>query len=241
MSASKNTKKPITSKSASPIKKPVFDDVIPLFQSPRKKQLMGTWFRQTRTSKRTKFTRLAAMIKQKLGLTIDSMKLKSRSNELDELADALPASEGDDDVVETDALLADIQESAAATSGNHNTRYLKQIATFLSRIATSQESLVKQNAAQIFRQSVAVVSNAGVSFDAMESMKLSKTDSLKAANKKKLAKEKEKKKKAVKKMSKKKVVGEGGKGEAEDDEDENEDEDEDEEEEEEEDEEDETL
>ncbi|KAI9338466.1 hypothetical protein BDR26DRAFT_919376 [Obelidium mucronatum] len=238
MSASKNTKKPITSKSASPIKKPVFDDVIPLFQSPRKKQLMGTWFRQTRTSKRTKFTRLAAMIKQKLGLTIDSMKLKSRSNELDELADALPASEGDDDVVETDALLADIQESAAATSGNHNTRYLKQIATFLSRIATSQESLVKQNAAQIFRQSVAVVSNAGVSFDAMESMKLSKTDSLKvAANKKKLAKEKEKKKKAVKKMSKKKVVGEGGKGEAEDDEDE----DEDEEEEEEEDEEDETL
>ncbi|KAI9326884.1 hypothetical protein BDR26DRAFT_1013021 [Obelidium mucronatum] len=235
MSASKNTKKPITSKSASPIKKPVFDDVIPLFQSPRKKQLMDM---------RTKFTRLAAMIKQKLGLTIDSMKLKSRSNELDELADALPASEGDDDVVETDALLANIQESAAATSGNHNTRYLKQIATFLSRIATSQESLVKQNAAQIFRQSVAVVSNAGVSFDAMESMKLSKTDSLKvAANKKKLAKEKEKKKKAVKKMSKTKVVGEGGKGEAEDDEDENEDEDEDEdeEEEEEEDEEDETL
>ncbi|KAI9333953.1 hypothetical protein BDR26DRAFT_921055 [Obelidium mucronatum] len=210
MSASKNIKKPITSKSASPIKKPVFDDVIPLFQSPRKKQLMGTWFRQTRTSKRTKFTRLAAIIKQKLELTIDSMKLKSRSNKLDELADALPASKGDDDVVETDALLADIQESAAATSGNHNTRYLKQIATFLSRIATSQESLVKQNAAQIFRQSVAVVSNAGVSFDAMESMKLSKTDSLKvAANKKKLAKEKEKKKKAVKKVS---MLVRGGRG-----------------------------
>ncbi|KAI9317375.1 hypothetical protein BDR26DRAFT_927293 [Obelidium mucronatum] len=187
MSAKKPTKSP-KPKAVSPLEKNAFDDVVPLFLSPRKRLLLGKWYKKTRVKPRSQYTGLAAMIKAKLALSVDSTKLKTRNVELSMLADEQCGDSDEDEeatTIETEALLADIQESDAATSGTHLNRYTKQIAGFLSRIADAQESLVKQNAAQIHRQNVATVSAAAIPFEEVELMKLSKGDQIKAAAQKK--------------------------------------------------------
>ncbi|KAI9343660.1 hypothetical protein BDR26DRAFT_964378 [Obelidium mucronatum] len=162
MYGKKPTKSP-KPKAMSPLEKNVFDDVVPLFLSPRKRLLLGKWYKKTRFKPRSQYTGLAAMIKAQLAFNEDEKAT----------------------TIKREALLADIQESDAATSGTHLHCYTKQIARFLSRIADAQESLVKQNAAHIHCQNVATVSAAAIPLEEVELMKLSKGDQIKAAAQKK--------------------------------------------------------